>query len=147
MSARFSQSFAFRTERFDYQSDLPADCNAGNRFYGRDVAEFLSRELSSRGFTADFMDEDWGWLVSGSNASQPGFQIAIYNLSDHREGGKPGANRWGLWISAWEKRKLLGLFAKNVEVEIPSALLDAIASAVQGLGTRLEPWDESESDD
>lgn len=36
-----ARTLQFSTERFDYRSSLPQEANAGNRFYGRDVSEFL----------------------------------------------------------------------------------------------------------
>lgn len=40
-----STSLSFKTERFDYKSELPENINAGNRFYGKDVAEFIVQQL------------------------------------------------------------------------------------------------------
>lgn len=54
------EGIVFRTSRFDFISELPAGYNAGNRFYGRDVAKYLAEELGARGFAADFLDEGWG---------------------------------------------------------------------------------------
>lgn len=99
----------FQSNRFDFTSELPADCNAGNRFYGGDVAEFLAKELTARGFRADFLDEDWGWFVFHARGSGHDFEIAIYNLAEHGEGGRPDVNEWGLWIRAYERGKTLGL--------------------------------------
>ena len=51
-------SVCFKTDRFDYSGELPEDANAGNKFYGRDVAEFLATGLSSPSLSTDFLDED-----------------------------------------------------------------------------------------
>lgn len=56
-----SRSIRFASERFDYASELPADYNAGNRFYGEDVGAFLIDKLAMRGPPANFIDEDWSW--------------------------------------------------------------------------------------
>jgi len=32
----------FKSDRFDYKSDLPEEYNAGNRFYGRDLPGIFS---------------------------------------------------------------------------------------------------------
>jgi hypothetical protein len=135
-----SKSIAFQTEQFDYTSDLPDEYNAGNRFYGRDVAAYLAHELTTHGFPADFLDEDWGWLVSEANDAASPFQVAIYNLSEHREGGRPGANEWGLWVRAFERKKVLGLFSKNVEVTVPPTLEAAVVGAIQALGANPTEW-------
>ena len=106
-----SHSVKFASDRFDYQSNLPADYNAGNRFYGKDVAEFLVSALATKELKADFLDEDWGWLVFSLRGSAPEFEVAIYNLSEHNEGGRPGANQWGLTTVRLkaEQNQLLGV--------------------------------------
>jgi hypothetical protein len=135
-----SQTFQFTSESFDYQSDLPSDCNAGNRFYGKDVAEFLVAALTTKGLRADLVDEDWGWLVYSLRESAPEFEVAIYNLSAHSEGGRPGTNHWGLWVRAYERRKLLGLLTKRAEIAVPPLVSKAIEQALSAVGVTLEPW-------
>lgn len=138
-----SRALQFSTERFDYRSELPEEANAGNRFYGRDVAEFIAQGLSARGITAGFIDEDWGWLVQPATreAAQP-FEIAIYNLSDHGEGGRPGVPAWGLWIRAYERKKVLGLFGKLAECTVPEPLVQAVTAVFGAAGVALTPWDD-----
>lgn len=92
-----SASIKFKSERFDYTSELPAEYNAGNRFYGRDVAEYLVRQFNEQGLAAHCLDEDWGWLVFSARGASPAFEVAIYNLAEHGEGGRPGIGEWGLW--------------------------------------------------
>lgn len=140
-----SLSLKFTTEQFDYQSDLSADYNAGNRFYGKDVAEFLVAALSAKDLKADFLDEDWGWLVFSLKGSTPEFEIAIYNLSEHSEGGRPGTNQWGLWIRSYERRKILGLLPKRTEIAVPSQVTETIEQAIIAVGAKPETWvDEPE---
>ena len=140
MNEPLSRCLRFRTDRFDYSSDLPSDYNAGNRFYGRDVAEFLSEGLVMLGIGADYLDEDWGWLILSTDATAPPFEVAIYNLSEHSEGGRPGANEWGLWIRAYETKKILGLIPKKVETEVPQELEAGIRAVLAKEGIDLEPW-------
>jgi hypothetical protein len=135
-----SLSLSFASERFDYRSELPETFNAGNRFYGRDVAEWLSERLGATGFRATFFDEDWGWLVTAAAGSDAPFEIAIYNLAEHGEGGWPGVGEWGLRVKAYERRKWLGILAKNVEVAVPGPLEGAVRSAFAEAGIPLEPW-------
>ncbi len=97
---------SFESERFDYRSELPDGYNAGNRFYGKDVAEYLADALTSRGFPSGYLDEDWGWLVFATRDAKE-VETAIYNLSEHREGGRPGANCWGLWVPQHGRKKVL----------------------------------------
>jgi hypothetical protein len=135
----------FATERFDYRSDLPEDANAGNRFYGRDVAEWLATALDSSGHPATFFDEDWGWLVTAAAGAAAPFQIAIYNLAEHGEGGRPGIGAWGIRVTAFERRKWLGVLARNVDVDVPSALERAVRGAFAAAGITVEPWADGPS--
>ena len=138
-----AKALAFTSDRFDYTSDLPATANAGNRFYGKDVAEFLAAQLTAQGMPAVFMDEDWGWLVTGERGTEPVFQIATHNLSEHREGGRRGANRWGLFVEEFETRKRLGLFTTQSEVPVSARLASAVRAAIAAAGAHPESWDES----
>jgi hypothetical protein len=140
-----SRAVQFTSERFDYKSELPADWNAGNRFYGRDVAEFLVSALATKKLCAEFLDEDWGWLVFSARGSAPEFEVAIYNLSEHSEGGRPGTNQWGLWMRAYERRKILGLLPKRVEVAVPALVHNAIEQALSATGATPEPWADAPS--
>jgi len=135
-----SLSVQFTSERFDYQSELPDGYNAGNRFYGKDVAEFLVSALENKNLRTDFLDEDWGWLVFSVKGSVPEFEVAIYNLSEHSEGGRPGTNQWGLWVRAYERRKFLGVLPKKTEVTVPSLVSDAVEQAVCTAGATTKPW-------
>jgi len=46
----------FHSQRFDTSSD-----KADDRFYGEDLARWLSSELT--GWKSDVVEEDWGWAV------------------------------------------------------------------------------------
>jgi hypothetical protein len=139
-------SIQFRSERFDYKSELPEDYNAGNRFYGKDLAQFITSELTNKGLKTDFLDEDWGWLVFSLRGSAPEFEIAIYNISEHSEGGRPGTNDWGLWVRSYERRKILGLLPKKTEVAVPALVVEAIAQAISAAGATVEPWPDGPGD-
>jgi hypothetical protein len=76
----------FSSDRFDHTSELPPDANAGNRFYGGDVAEFISSGLAARGYATRVVDEDWGWLV----LARP-LEISIYHDIDEVD-----PERWAL---------------------------------------------------
>jgi hypothetical protein len=141
-----SSSIKFKTERFDYASQLPEDHNAGNRFYGKDVAEFLSGSLTKQGLRADFLDEDWGWLVFSAKNSSPEFEVAIYNLAEHGEGDRPGVPEWGLWVRVYERKKLLGLLRKKSLIAVPPTVLSAILAAVRAAGSEPTPWENGPGD-
>lgn len=74
--------FELESDRFDHTSELPPDANAGNRFYGRDVAAFIADGLAARGYTSDFLDEDWGWFVRARSGSGTKLEICIYHNID-----------------------------------------------------------------
>jgi hypothetical protein len=130
----------FKSERFDYTSELPEEYNAGNRFYGRDVAEHLVGKLNEQGLASDYLDEDWGWLVFSQRGASPEFEIAIYNLAEHGEGSRPGVGEWGLWIRSYERRKLLGLLPKRTAITVPPGLLSAVEAAIRAVGAEPAPW-------
>jgi hypothetical protein len=136
------KAISFKTEKFDYMSDLPAEYNAGNRFYGRDTAAYFCEQLNAKGLRAHFLDEDWGWLILGNSDASTAFEIAVYNLNEHSQGGRPGAPEWGLWIRAFQRKKLLGLLPKNVEVRIPVDVEGAVLGAIRGLGASPEDWSD-----
>jgi hypothetical protein len=144
VSAPPSLCLAFSSERFEYRSELPDTANAGNRFYGRDLATWLAAQLTQAGLAAAFADEDWGWLVFAPGGSGADFDIAVYNLSEHREGGRPGASRWGLWVRQYESRKVMGLFNKRTTVAVSPALEAAVRQAIAAAGSAAQPWDEAE---
>jgi len=70
---------------------LPPEANAGNRFYGRDVAEFISDGLTGRGLEAGFLDEDWGWQVHGVRPDGLLVEVSIYYNVD-----ETGDDDWAL---------------------------------------------------
>jgi len=136
------KAISFKTERFDFTSDLPNEYNAGNRFYGRDAAAYFCEQLKGKGLTADFLDEDWGWLILGSADPSTQFELAIYNVNEHSEGGRPGAPEWGLWIRAFQRKKVLGFLPKKVEVSVPSAVEAGILEAIKQLGASPQDWSD-----
>jgi hypothetical protein len=140
-----SASLMFRSERFDYKSELPDEYNAGNRFYGKDVANFLSANLTEQGFESDYLDEDWGWVVLSAKGGSPEFEVAVYNLAEHGEGGRPGIGEWGLWIRSFQRKKLLGLLPKRSEVQVPARLVAAVQFAIRAAGAEPKEWEEGPS--
>jgi hypothetical protein len=137
-------SVRFKTDLFDHTSELPENANAGNRFYGRDLAEFLSSGLSAADWGASFVDEDWGWLVLGKSTDARFFEIAIYNLAEDGTPGQNGTNEWGLWLRGFEHRKWLGLFNRSHEVEFPVDVLERLRDQLTAKGIAVEPWSTPE---
>jgi hypothetical protein len=141
-----SESVMFRSEQFDYKSELPDEYNAGNRFYGKDLAEFLATSLTEQGVQADYLDEDWGWLVYSPKDASASFELAIYNLAEHGQGNRTGIGEWGLWIRAYERKKLLGVLPKRNLVSVPSAVMLAVQTAIKKAGAKLVPWEGGPGD-
>jgi hypothetical protein len=130
---KFAEWFTFVSDRFDQSSELPAAYNAGNRFYGRDVAAFLSGGLTARGFTADFVDEDWGWLVGAHEADDARLQIAVYPGLD----GESGKGEWALMVRQLEQRRRLGFLPWATEREVEERATAAIVDVFRDAGIEL----------
>ena len=93
------------SDRFDHTSELPLDANAGNRFYGRDVASFISDGLTARGYRSDFLDEDWGWFVRARSENGTKLEISIYHNIDE---DPAAADVWMLNVeerARWGRRR------------------------------------------
>jgi hypothetical protein len=135
-----NHSIRFKTERFEYTAALPEDANAGNRFYGRDVAEFLAEGLTAPALSMQFIDEDWGWLVFGKSKDNKFLEIAIYNLSEDGTPGQNGTNEWGLWVKALEKAKWLGILSKNREIEVPEEFSFRLRQLLESSGITPVEW-------
>ncbi len=135
-----STSFRFKSDRFDYVSELPDHYNAGNRFYGKDVAKFLQQELTHAGYAASCEDEDWGWTVSSSEPDGLILEIAIYNLSEHMEGGRPGAPEWGITIQSYKRKKVLGILPRTVVVDVTKNQIDLVFRLFESNDIELSVW-------
>jgi len=139
-------SIRFRSELFDYKGEIPEDANAGNRFYGRDVAEFLAKGLNTPSWNMGFIDEDWGWMTSGKFTDGKFIEIAIYNLSSDGTPGQNGTNEWGLWVRAFEKCKWLLIFSRSTEIECPADLVAALDKLLREAGINAVEWHERTHD-
>ena len=137
------KALSFKTERFDYRSELPKEYNAGNRFYGRDVAAFLTDQLNAGGIKASYLDEDWGWYVEAQTPSAVEVEIAVYNINEHGCGGKVGKPEWGLWIRAFQRTKLLGgLISKRRAMSVPGEIEELVVAAIRSVGGSPADWVE-----
>ena len=127
--------FEFRSDRFDASSELPADANAGNRFYGRDVAEFISAGLSARGLDASFFDEDWGWQVHARRSDGSVLEISVYHSQDtHADATGEG---WELMIRLLRKQRTLGFVPRFGEVELDADAEAAVTGVFADAGITL----------
>ncbi|WP_045226371.1 hypothetical protein [Methyloterricola oryzae] len=137
-----NHNIRFTTERFDYSSDLPEHYNAGNRFYGRDLAEFLATGLAAHQFPGRFFDEDWGWAVECQAVDGKCLEIGIYNLAYGGE-DPDRANQWGLWLRMYETGKWLGFIPRRREIEVTPEALAAVHALLDSNGIRPEVWEDA----
>ena len=112
----------FASDRFDTTSELPPDANAGNRFYGRDVAELIAAGLDD----ASFLDEDWGWQVHATRGDGSLLEISVYY-------GIEEDDEWTLLVRSLVKRRPFG----HREVEVDAAALSALERVFADAGIEL----------
>jgi hypothetical protein len=110
--------FAFTSDRFDHSSELPEDANAGNRFYGRDVAEFVAGGLNQRGLDASFLDEDWGWQVHAKRADGSVLEVSIYHNIDEDPARE---DDWELMVRLLQRGRL-----RSREVDVDAEAIAAL---------------------
>ena len=135
--ARFGEHaawFGFTSDRFDHASELPPDANAGNRFYGRDVAEFISAGLAGRGFETSSIDEDWGWQAHAARPDGAVLEISVYHNPDEAPGGE---NDWALMVRSLAKERFLGLVPRFREQEVDSDAVGALDEVFSRAGIEL----------
>jgi hypothetical protein len=130
--ARFEHAnwIEFTSHRFDHTSELPEDYNAGNRFYGRDLAAFLCDRLNEKGFDLVFGDEDWGWLVDGFTPDGLIVELCVYHDADEET---PHAPDWALMFRTLERRRVL-VVTRSYETEIPEPVLAALRDVLRDAG-------------
>jgi hypothetical protein len=132
--ARFGEHavwFEFTSDHFDHSSELPEDANAGNRFYGRDVAELVAAGLGGRGFAASYFDEDWGWQVHAAREDGSVLEISIYHNPDD-DPGRDGD--WALMLRSLRKGGMLGRYR---EVPVDDAQTSALEDVFEQIDAPL----------
>ena len=131
--------FEFASDSFDHSSELPQEYNAGNRFYGRDVAEFVSAGLSARGMESSVFDEDFGWMVHAPLPDDGVFEVAVYH---NPEGGAANDSDWALLVRCVSKEKWLGFLPRIRERELDPTAVSALEKVFQQSGIRLQRQDD-----
>jgi uncharacterized protein CbrC (UPF0167 family) len=124
----------FASDRFDHESELPPDANAGNRFYGRDVAEFVSDGLAARGFEASFFDEDWGWQAHAARADRTVLEVSVYH---NPEEDPATQDEWALMVRSLRKERAFGLVTRFREIEIEADALSGLEDVFRDGGIAL----------
>jgi hypothetical protein len=127
-------TFELTSDRFDHSSELPPDANAGNRFYGRDVAELVADGLRRRGFETSFIDEDWGWQAHASRADGSILEVSI---SHNPEEDPAREDDWALLVRSLRKEKALGFLSRFREVEVDPEAVSALEDVFQDAGIAL----------
>lgn len=141
MTVPLDLTVEFSTERFDYASDLPAEYNAGNRFYGRDVAEYVCEALEPHGVLCEFLDEDWGWLVLGHENSDPRVEICVYHWQEHDDSP---SNVWRLRVCTYVREPCLFIFRKRRELPNSRRLVEGLRSAFAAPEFRVRVFGHSD---
>jgi hypothetical protein len=122
------------SDRFDHSSQLPPDANAGNRFYGRDVAELVSDGLAARGYEASFLDEDWGWQAHGRRPDGSVLEVSVY----HNPEEDPAAeDDWALMVRLLRKERFLGVLSHFGEVEVDPEAIAALEDVFRSADVEL----------
>jgi len=126
--------FELTSDRFDHSSELPPDANAGNRFYGRDVAELVSDGLAARGFEASFLDEDWGWQTHGRRPDGSVLEVSVYH---NPEEDPESADDWALLVRLLRKEPFLGVLSRFGETEVDREAIAALEDVFRAVGVEL----------
>ena len=114
-------------------SDLPPEANAGNRFYGRDVALFITAGLAERELDASFFDEDWGWQAHAKLPDESVLEISIYH---NPEGDPATEDDWALMLRSLHKERKLGL-SRFREIEVDADAVSTLEDVFRGAGVAL----------
>ena len=126
--------FEFTSDRFDHASELPAEANAGNRFYGRDVAEFISTGLGERGFDVAYLDEDWGWQAHGRRPDGSVLEVSVYHNPDDDHDRE---NDWAIMARSLHKERMLGIVPHFRESEIDDDAIATLEDVFRQFGIEL----------
>ena len=131
-------SFEFTSDRFDHSSELPPEANAGNRCYGRDVAELVSEGLAKRGYETSSIDEDWGWQA---HARKPDGAVLEVSIHHNPEEDPATPDDWALLVRLLHKEKLLGVLSRFRETELGRDDVSALEDVFRDAGIELRRVD------
>jgi hypothetical protein len=126
--------FAFTSDRFDHASELPPEANAGNQFYGRDVAEFISEGMAERGLDASYLDEDWGWQAHAKRSDGSVLEISVYHNPDEDPRSE---NDWALMLRALRRERLFGIMPRFRETEVDDEATATLEDVFRPAGIQL----------
>ena len=133
-----SYGIQFQSKRFDQTSILPDNFNAGNKFYGSDLAKFITDKLGLLDYA--IVDEDWGWLITGtSNGMRIDYGISDWHDIDNAFGGKPKVAQktdanWYIVITAYYQSRILGFIPSSKQVDCPEVIGNAVVKLLRDNG-------------
>lgn len=130
------------SDRFDHTSELPPESNAGNRFYGKDLAEYLCNGFRPFGIEADFMDEDWGWLIEGRTEDGSHVEMGVYDCGAPDEPPSTASRLWRLSLRMLTQQKWLMFFKHWVETPAEPAVLDSLRKILSRDGIRIRSFEQ-----
>ena len=126
----------FSTDQFKLTGALPDHINAGNQFYGEDVAKWLCETLSQWNLT--YLDEDWGWLVWTSKdvlQVEERNMICVYAYpKDNPEASNFGD--WMLTILTEYQSKWFGFLIRWKRGPYNPSLANDVIAALKKLGVQ-----------
>jgi hypothetical protein len=138
MANDHSLGFKFSTEIFDYKGPIPEDANAGNQYYGHDVAQYLYKHLQDPRLNLKVVDEDWGWLVFGDVKPNHSLMLAIYNEDISEDPTlRKGTNAWNLLVRQFRNKKILGLIPSKTQVPCEDWLVEKLKTILSTNGIKL----------
>ena len=109
MNTQLDYTIEFINKNFDVESNLSEEFNAGNKFYGQDVAQYLEKELCEHVQEVQIIDEDWGWQVYGHIDSKTKFDINIYAWGLLEDAAGDDFYLWRLLLQTKEKYRVFGI--------------------------------------
>jgi hypothetical protein len=111
----------FRSSQFEIVPGEDEQTNPG--IYGLRLAEFMTQQLNSNGYTASFLAEDWGWCVMLKHPDFESF-VGCSSCSD---------NEWQIQISP-DKPVIRRFFKKFDTVDWVESLADTIEKILTSNG-------------
>lgn len=123
----------FATAKFDSTGEVREDANAGNRFHGEDLANWLITAMAPR-WKGTIDEEDWGWLVSKARGEGDPDRIEMIaiHLDAPAEAGQPAV--WHLVLEEKARRKSFGFLTTWAEAPVSPAFRAAVEAAFASIG-------------
>jgi hypothetical protein len=125
--------FTFETDKFRLSGPLPEDANAGNQFYGEDMAQWICESLPA--WQLDYSDEDWGWWVSSIRESAPADEqntVCVYAYPSDSQPANSGS--WMLMVESERKVPWLKFFSRWKQTDFNTRFGVDLLNALRALG-------------